>query len=178
VGGFFVMPGLDGAPLAQLLRDAQVLGLKTCVDTAWDTTGRWMDLLAPCLPYVDYFVPSLAEGRAMTGLDAPEGVAQALLNAGAGIVALKMGADGSLVAGQDGRHIRTSGFAVDAVDTTGAGDAFAAGFIAGVYLGWSLEDTARLANAVGALCVTGIGAAGGVTSLEETIAFMQVAAMN
>ncbi|MGC8875300.1 MAG: PfkB family carbohydrate kinase, partial [Chloroflexia bacterium] len=58
---------------------------------------------------------------------------------------------------------------------TGAGDAFAAGFIAGVYLGWSLEKTARLANAVGALCVTGIGASGKVTSLEETLAFMESA---
>jgi sugar/nucleoside kinase (ribokinase family) len=63
-------------------------------------------------------------------------------------------------------------FQVEAVDATGAGDAFAAGFIAGVYLGWPLRETARFANAVGALCVTGVGASGGVASMDETLAFM------
>ncbi len=59
------------------------------------------------------------------------------------------------------------------VDATGAGDAFAAGFITGVWHGWSLEETSRFANAVGALCVTGIGASGGVRSLSETLSFMK-----
>jgi sugar/nucleoside kinase (ribokinase family) len=173
VGGCLIMPGLDGEPLAGLLRDARAAGLKTSVDTAWDASGRWMELLACSLPYIDYFAPSLAEAQAITGLSEPVEVARALLDRGAGIVALKMGAEGSLVMAQDGRPIRTPAFPVDVVDTTGAGDAFAAGFIAGVYLGWSLEETTRLANAVGALCVTGSGAAGNVTTLEETVAFMR-----
>jgi len=59
------------------------------------------------------------------------------------------------------------------VDATGAGDAFAAGFIAGVWHGWPLEQTVRFANAVGALCVTGLGASGGVRSLSETLSFME-----
>ena len=52
---------------------------------------------------------------------------------------------------------------------------FTAGFMAGVWHGWSLEKTARFASAVGALCVTGIGASGGVRSLAETIEFMETA---
>ena len=60
-----------------------------------------------------------------------------------------------------------------AVDATGAGDAFAAGFIAGVWHGWPLEKVARFANAVGALCVTGMGGSGGVTTLDKTLAFME-----
>jgi sugar/nucleoside kinase (ribokinase family) len=173
VGGCLVMPGLDGQPLARLLRDVRAAGVKSCVDTAWDASGRWMELVGPCLPYVDYFVPSLAEAQALTGLSEPAEVAKALLDRGVGIVALKMGAAGSLVMAQDDRLIRAPSFAVDVVDTTGAGDAFAAGFIAGIYLEWSLEETARLANAVGALCVTGSGAAGNVTTLEETVRFMR-----
>jgi sugar/nucleoside kinase (ribokinase family) len=175
VGGCFIMPGLDGRPLARLLQDARAAGVKTSMDTAWDASGRWMELLAPCLPYVDYFVPSLAEARAMTGLDDPADVARALVDRGAGIVALKMGAQGALVMDQDGYLACVPAFSVEVADTTGAGDAFAAGFIAGAYLGWPLEETARLANAVGALCVTGSGAAGNVTTLEETIAFMRSA---
>jgi sugar/nucleoside kinase (ribokinase family) len=66
---------------------------------------------------------------------------------------------------------------VEVVDATGAGDAFAAGFIAGVWQGWPLEKTLRLANAVGALCVTGMGASGGVRSLPETLQFMETTAL-
>jgi sugar/nucleoside kinase (ribokinase family) len=73
----------------------------------------------------------------------------------------------------DGQTIRLPAFQVDVVDATGTGDAFAAGFITGVWQRWPLEKTARFANAVGALCVTGIGAFGGVRSLSETFAFME-----
>jgi sugar/nucleoside kinase (ribokinase family) len=83
-----------------------------------------------------------------------------------------MGADGCLVMAADGETHRLPAFRVNVVDATGAGDAFAAGFIAGVWQDLSLEEIARLANAAGALCVTGPGAAGGTCSLEETMMFM------
>jgi sugar/nucleoside kinase (ribokinase family) len=172
VAGSLVLPGLDGEPTVRLLKAAQSRGVTMFLDTVWDDTGQWMQLLGPALSYVDYFVPSLPEAQALTGLQAPDEVAQALLAQGVGTVALKMGADGCLVAAQDGRTLRAAAYQVEAVDATGAGDAFAAGFIAGVWHGWALEKTARFANAVGALCVTGLGAAGGVRSLAETRAFM------
>ena len=175
VAGALVLPGIDGQPTAELLQRAQAAGVMTFLDTVWDDTGRWMDLLGPCLPHVDYFVPSLAEAQALTGLDDPEDVARALLDRGVGTVGLKMGADGCLVMSDAGEVLRVPAFEVDAVDATGAGDAFAAGFIAGVWRGWSLERTARFGNAAGALCVTGVGAAGGVRSLPETLAFMESA---
>jgi sugar/nucleoside kinase (ribokinase family) len=181
VAGSLVLPGIDGEPTAQLLQRAQAAGVTTFLDTVWDDTGRWMDLLGPCLPYVDYFVPSLTEAQALTGQDEPEAVAHALLDRGVGTVGLKMGADGCLVMTDGGPNgstresLRAPAFEVDVIDATGAGDAFAAGFITGVWKGWSLEKTARLANAAGALCVTGIGATGGVRSLPETLAFMESA---
>jgi len=63
-------------------------------------------------------------------------------------------------------------FCVEAVDANGAGDAWVAGFLCGVVNGLSLLDTARLANAVGAMSVTAMGASNGVRSLPETEAFM------
>jgi sugar/nucleoside kinase (ribokinase family) len=84
-----------------------------------------------------------------------------------------MGMDGCLVMSGEGQVIRVPAFQVDVMDATGAGDAFAAGFIAGVWQGWPIEKTARFANAVGALCVTGLGASGGVRSLSETLSFME-----
>ena len=173
VAGSLVMPGIDGEPTAELQRKARAAGVTTFLDTVWDDTGRWMELIGPCLPYIDYFVPSLPEAQAITGLDDPADVARALLDHGVGTVGLKMGADGCLVMTSKGQVVRLPAFQVDVVDATGAGDAFAAGFIAGVWQGWSLEKTARFANAVGALCVTGLGATGGVCSLDETLGFMQ-----
>lgn len=172
VAGALVLPGLDGQPTAELLRRARSASVTTFMDTVWDDTGRWMELIGPCLPHLDYFVPSLSEARALTGLREPEDVARAMLDLGAGNVALKMGADGCLVMTSAGESLRAPAFEVDVVDATGAGDAFAAGFIAGVWQGWPLEQCARLANAVGALCVTGVGATGGVRSLVETLDFI------
>lgn len=175
VAGALVLPGLDGQPMAALLQTARSAGVITFLDTVWDDTGRWLDLLGPSLPYTDYFVPSLAEAQALTGLDDPEDVARALLDRGVGTVVLKMGSAGCLVVSGTGGRLRLPAFEVPVIDATGAGDAFVAGFMAGVWLGWSLEQTARLANAVGALCVTGAGASGNVRSLPETLAFIDSA---
>ena len=173
IAGALVMPGIDGEPTAELLRHAQAAGVTTFLDTVWDDTGRWMKTLAPCLPYVDYFVPSLPEGQALTGLVDPVDVVRTLLACGVKTVGLKMGVDGCLVMAADGQLVRLPAFQVEVVDATGAGDAFAGGFIAGVWHGWELEKTARFANAVGALSVTGLGASGGVRSLAETLSFME-----
>ena len=179
VAGSLVMPGIDGKPTAELLRMARAAGVTTFLDTVWDDTGRWMKILEPCLPHVDYFVPSLPEAQALTGLREPIDAAQALLEYGVGTVGLKMGAEGCLVVSRSGDRcslpavIHLPAFQVEVVDATGAGDAFAAGFITGVWEGWSLERTARFANAVGALCVTGLGATGGVRSLQETLQFIE-----
>ena len=177
IAGSLVMPGIDGQPTAELLRHARATGVTTFLDTVWDDTGRWMDILAPCLPHVDYFVPSLPEGQALTGLEDPTEIAHALLERGVKTVGLKMGVEGCLVMSGDGQAIRLPAFQVDVVDATGAGDAFAAGFIAGVWQGWPIEETARFATAVGALCVTGLGASGGLRSLSETVSFMETATL-
>jgi len=173
VAGTLVLPGMDGQPTADLLQQARAAGVTTFLDTVWDDMGRWMKVLSPCLPHIDYFVPSLPEAQAITGLESPADVGRALLDHGVGAVGLKMGPEGCLVMNGKDPAIRLPAFEVNVVDATGAGDAFAAGFIAGVYQGWPLEKTARFANAVGALCVTGLGATGGVRSLAETLDFMQ-----
>ncbi len=173
IAGALVLPGMDGEPTAQLLQQARRAGVTTFMDTVWDATGRWMELLKPCLPHLDYFIPSLPEAVALTGQEDPYAAARALLDEGVGTVGIKMDVHGCLVLTQKGEHIRMPAYQVQAIDSTGAGDAFAAGFIAGVWFGWPLVQVARFANALGALCVTGVGASGGVLPLEETREFMK-----
>jgi sugar/nucleoside kinase (ribokinase family) len=174
IGGALVLPGIDGEPMAELLRKARAAGVVTFLDIVWDDTGRWLEVLEPCLPWVDYFIPSLPEARVMTGLEEPLSIAHNLLARGPNVVGLKLGAQGCLVITQSGEIISAPAFQVEVVDATGAGDAFAAGFIAGVWQGWPLDKTAHFANAVGALCTTGSGAEGGVLPLSETLQFMEM----
>ena len=169
VAGTLVMTAFDGEPAAAVLAEAKTRGLVTSLDTVFDATGRW-ELVLPCLPYADLFAPSLAEGRAISCETAPERVAAWLRQRGAGAVALKMGAEGCYASGA-GFEGYVGALPVEAVDGTGAGDAFAAGLLYGKLACWDFERSARLANACGALATTAVGATEGVRGLEETLAF-------
>jgi sugar/nucleoside kinase (ribokinase family) len=163
IAGALVLDALDGEPCAELLAEARRHGLMTSVDTVWDATGRWERIL-PSLPHTDVFMPSLAEAAAISGEREPAAAAAWLQRAGPRRVAVKLGADGCYVSGVG--HI--PGIAVAAVDSTGAGDAFAAGLLYGLLAEWPLERAARLANAAGALATTAVGASAGVGGLSET----------
>jgi len=167
IAGALVMPELDGSPIAAVLEEAKARGLTTSLDTVWDATGRW-DRLLPSLPHVDLFVPSLAEGSAISGQPEPESVAFWLRERGVGTVALKLGADGSFVSSEEFEGF-VAAPAVEAIDGTGSGDAFAAGLLYGKLAGWPLERSAALANAAGALAATAVGAVEGVRGLRETL---------
>ena len=88
--------------------------------------------------------PNLDEGRLLTGYDEPEEVASALLE-NYRIVALKLGPAGAIVASRSAKTIRTQAVSAPIVDSTGAGDAFCAGFLASWAEGHDLERCARAA---------------------------------
>lgn len=113
--------------------------------------------LSGLIPYADVLMPGIEEGRILTGESDPQRIVQTLLAAGAKIVALKLGADGCIVAdASQAWHVLP--FPVRrVVDPVGAGDAFAAGFLAGLLEGLSLEECGRMANAMGASAVTTSG---------------------
>lgn len=173
VAGPFLMPRYMGADNAAVLQRGKALGKTTTLDTVWDATGRWMSVLEPCLPYLDYALPSLEEARLLTGQDAPHDIAGVFLDKGVGVVGLKLGEQGAYVRTAIGDEFTVPPFAVKAVDALGAGDAWAAGFLCGLTRGWDLERIARFANAVGACCVQTLGATTGIRSFEETLAFCE-----
>jgi sugar/nucleoside kinase (ribokinase family) len=168
VAGALVLPALDGEPTAALLREARRRGLVTSLGTAYDATGRWERLQAS-LPHLDLLTCSLAEGRAISGEHEPSRIAAWLRARGAAAVAVTLGAAGCYASGE-GFEGPVSPPRVPAVDGTGSGDAFAAGLLAGRLGGWSFEAAVRLANAVGALATTAVGAVEGLRGLDETLA--------
>lgn len=168
IGGPFLMPKFIGEDCAAVARKAQALGKITTLDTVWDFTGRWMSVLAPCLPHLDYALPSLEEAKLITGRDKPRDIAQVFLDAGVKTVGIKMGEDGAYIRTAQGDELTVPAIVVEAVDTLGAGDAWAAGFLCGLTRDWDLERVTRFANAVGACCVQALGATTGVKSFDET----------
>jgi len=175
VTGTFLLDAFDGPETAAFLQRCRELGKVTALDTCWDSQGRWATLLDPVLPWVDLFLPSSDEARELTGADDPAVMADRLLAAGCRTVVIKLGAGGCYVR----PDADTPGYTVPAcavgtvVDTTGAGDSFCAGFLAGWVRGLGLEDCARLANAAGALSVTSPGAGTGITDYATTAAYME-----
>jgi sugar/nucleoside kinase (ribokinase family) len=173
LAGALVMASLDGEPAARILAEAKRRGILTSLDTVWDPNGRW-ELVLPALPHVDVFSPSLDEGRAIAGLEEPRDVAGWLRERGPGTVALTMGDRGAYVAGDDFEGL-VPAYPVASIDGTGSGDAFSAGLLYGVLEEWPLERSARLANAVGALATTSVGASEGVKGLEGALALAGLA---
>ena len=100
--------------------------------------------------------------------EAPEQIADALRAAGVASVVLTLGAQGSLVADADGLH-RIPAAPVQAVDTTGAGDAFIGALAVGLARGEPLPAAARLASQVGAFAATGHGAQPSYPSAEDDL---------
>ena len=126
------------------------------LDTGWDP-DNWpsesrQEVLS-LLTEVDIFLPNLDEARALTGEDSPLDCARALVASGAGTVAIKLGADGSLWF--DGQQaVIEPARRVTAIDTTGAGDAFNAALIYGLQHGWEVRRSLIFANALCSLVVS------------------------
>ena len=99
-------------------------------------------------------MPGLGEGRLLTGHDDPEAIANTYLDAGAREVVIKLGAEGARAWTADGQTARSRGYAVTPIDTVGAGDGFAAGYLAAFLAEASLQERVDQGAAVGALVTT------------------------
>lgn len=172
ISAFFKMDKLDGAPTVEILKRAKKFGLVTTLDVSWDSKNRWMKLLEPCLKYVDFFLPSYEEAIKLSGKKEPSLIAREFISRGVKTAVIKMGDNGCFIATRD-KEYKIPAYRVKVVSTVGAGDSFVAGFLTGIIKGWSLEESGKFANAVGACCVTTIGASTGIRSLRDTLKFMR-----
>jgi 2-dehydro-3-deoxygluconokinase len=104
----------------------------------------------------DIALPGLEDAEALTGLTDPDRIADFYLGLGAGIVALTLGAEGTLVATPEKRR-RVPGRPVAVVDATGAGDTFDGAFLARIIAGDDPFTAAAYANAAASIAVQGYG---------------------
>lgn len=173
MANFFTLPDIR-KHAQEILAEARSAGKTTSLDTGWDGMGRWMEDVGPCLPYVDLMFVNDTEARVLTGFEDSAQAAAKLRDLGAGEVIVKLGGSGSVLFAGDGTH-HAAPFSVKPVDTTGAGDCFAGGFLAALHHGMPYAEALRFANAVGALNVQKLGAVTGIIGFEETLAWMSSA---
>jgi sugar/nucleoside kinase (ribokinase family) len=128
--------------------------------------------LASVLAETDVFLPNTDESRVLTGESDPVLQAERFAAAGAGAVVITCGGEGAVIVSGSER-LRASAHVVDYKGGTGSGDAFDAGFIAGMLQGKDLADCVRWGSAVGASCVRSISATDSVFTRAEAEAFMR-----
>lgn len=143
------------------IETARAAGVRVSFDTnlrlkLW-SIDRARAVMTDVLRRCDIALPSYDDIAAITGLAEPEALVDHCLRLGAGIVALKLGADGAIVASATERH-RIAPFPCTPVDATGAGDTFGGAFVARLVAGDGLHDAGRYAAAAAALSTEDYGA--------------------
>jgi sugar/nucleoside kinase (ribokinase family) len=171
VGGYLLMPALEGEPLATLFREARAAGTKTVLDIVLPGAGDHWPKLEAVLRETDVFLPNTDEAAALLGVRDPLEQARRFAAAGARTVAITCGDAGCVVvSGAD--CLRGGAYQVEYQGGTGAGDAFDAGFIMGMLADADLAGCLRWASAIGASCVRSISATDSVFTRAEAEEFI------
>jgi ribokinase len=141
------------------------------LDVGVEPAHQARELLLQLLPKLTLIILGEAEARVITNSKSVEEAIATLLDSGVQMIGLKLGKDGCRLVTK-GQDLLIPGFAIEAVDTTGAGDSFCAGIIHGLTHGRDLEMTGRLANAMGALATSRWGAGEMLPTSKEISAFL------
>jgi sugar/nucleoside kinase (ribokinase family) len=166
LGGYLVLPGIVPEELAGLFRFCRDRGVRTVLDVVVPDDLRYAGELEALLPYTDFFMPNDDEARLLTGEADPVRQVCSLAARGVGTVALTLGSEGVLFT--EGEALfRAAPYRMEVTDQTGAGDAFAAGVIAGLVHGLDLRGCLEYGSALGASCVRAIGCLEGVFTAAE-----------
>ena len=172
VGGYLMMPGLETDEMVDLFRTARAAGTKTILDVVLYGEPRYWERLAPLLRETDIFMPNDDEAALITGLQNPLQQAERFREAGARTVVITQGDKGTLLVA-DKLRLRAGVYPIEFVGGTGSGDAFDAGYIAGLLAGEDPAGCLRWGSALGASAVRAIGATEGVFNRAEAEAFMK-----
>jgi ribokinase len=163
---FIHLTSVDRKPfLAQRQLIKELPHMQVSFDPGEIYARKGLKALKPIIQRSSVVLPSEGELKMLTGKNWKEG-SRTLLKEGAGIVAVKLGERGCYVSDGKETHL-VEPFKVKVKDTTGAGDAFCAGFIYGLVMGEDLCQCGRLGNFVASRCITQIGARKGLPRLNE-----------
>ena len=169
LGSLFRAPFDDPDIIRAVLSSAKAAGQTVFADTKLPNF-RFLNLgdVRDSLPLIDYITPNEDEARYYSGKEAPEEMADVFLAHGVKNVIIKLGAKGCLFRNAEESFLFPA-LPIRAVDATGAGDNFVAGFASEILRGASHPEALRFANACGAICTTAVGAGTALQSREQVL---------
>ena len=170
-GGIGLMSRMDTGQNARLAKFAKERGSVTTVDV-FASSKSDMEAVEQILPFTDYFLPSIEEARALSGLTDLKENAKYFLERGAGCCIFTLGAEGAYYHSSNGTEFLMPAFDVDVRCTCGCGDSFNSGFAVALHHGLSPEVAVGFAQAASALNATGLGSQAGVVDFQSTYDFM------
>ncbi|MEN8040255.1 MAG: sugar kinase [Actinomycetota bacterium] len=172
-GGTCLLDSIDGEPTGEIMRRAQAAGAITSLDMLGMPDADFDALFRPVLPHLDYFLPNEDDVLMVSGQSNQADATEWLHDHGVGATVITLGADGAAYSGDGESEIRVPAYDVDVVDTTGCGDAFSAGFIAGLVEGLDPLEAVAIGIASGSIVATGLGSDAGITDRAGLDRFMR-----
>lgn len=166
----FVSSALDTGAMAELFQKIKEKpGRILAADMTKAKNGEKLEDLKEFLPYVDYLFPNEEEIALLTGCSEADVNAGLLIEAGVSCAVIKRGREGCLIRTKEETYHIPAYPVEKCMDTTGAGDCFAAGFLWALSEGFALPDCGRFACAAASCAVESMGATDGIVSLEEPL---------
>lgn len=175
-----------GTVAARVFRDVREHGIKTSVDVVSEDSQRFARIVSPSLRFIDYLVLNEFEACRTTGhtpryrkrldIEAIRASARALLGLGVHDLVVIHMPEGGYATDHAGREVFQPSLELPASHvkgTAGAGDAFCAGCLYGLYNEWPVEECLRLAVCAGAACLSDPTTTAGMKSLDETLALAE-----
>lgn len=173
LGSLFRAPFDDPEVISAVLKAVKSQGILIAADTKLPNF-QFLSLaeLKEVLPLIDYITPNEDEARYYTSKSDPQEMAEVFLSSGVKNVIIKLSAKGCYFQNAE-RSLRLPPLRVEAVDATGAGDTFLAGFLASLLNGASVQEALLFANACGAICTTKVGAAAALRDRAQVLHFLE-----
>lgn len=167
MASLFVSPLLDIKAMERVFQEIKKKpGRILVADMTTAKNGETLADIECLLKYIDYIIPNEIEAERLTGEKDVYRNAELFLENGASCVVIKRGKQGCLIKTHN-QEIEVPAYAyAKAIDTTGAGDSFVAGFIYGLKNGWSLEECGKFGCATASCTVEKVGANAAIDSLD------------
>ncbi|MGQ9598429.1 MAG: carbohydrate kinase family protein [Anaerolineae bacterium] len=172
LSGYALLADPQRTAALRALEMARHYGLTVTLDPGMVLPEATRNEVQALLPTIHILLLNLAEARQWTGPQKPEDCISSLLAMGVRSVALKLGREGCLI-GHGGGLMRVPGFTILARDSTGAGDSFDAGILAGYLNGLDWHRTALLGNALGAMTTGRVGAGVSAKQAQQIVSLLQ-----
>lgn len=172
VGGSLLLEKLDGMPTAEIFAKAKSQGMSTSLDIIGVPGRDYEAVFGAVYENLDYLLVNEDDAKLLSNETNLEKACAWFIERGVKNTVITLGAEGAIYRSAT-EELRVPAYKVEVVDTTGCGDAFSAGFIAGLIKGMSSIECLELGVASGSSVATGLGSDAGVSSFEELLDFMK-----